>query len=663
MAWFDELNAMPDIGTVQQFQAPKQQKKKKNFWVDQISTAGGIIGGIGGSFVAPVAGTIGGAGIGSALGESLENALMGESLGKNVLKEAALGGVFAAPPIKAGKALLAARSGARGAPEAASAAGIASQQAQAASKTGARGKLTELGNKMLTSQYGTIGKPVARATRPEETFGELANYGLTKPDDVERVASAFTGANGIVSKAVTKAVGRSQRVPTDGIQQIFDDAVELNGLVDKDAMAAQSVFRAQMKKLMGGPGGSLRADANPNDVLDVMKALEKRAANLSGRGSNYRQSTPERVDQAKALMTVRDELEGRLFQAAGAGNSLSSVLTPQLREQLVKLQPDNSQWQQFVDSTVMQSKDVGALRSSMAPFVRARQVIEEADVNSMTFGGRVGNSVPGIGGAVGGIIDPIAGALTGAAQTAARNPVARTAATALRGAANQVPRATGAGVGRPWAPGIVGRVGAGGIGSGIYNQFAQGSEPETESLESAVLGASTRQVAPQFESPYSRESMLADIQRDPENFAKYLELYQQLNPEMAENKLSATQQSQAARAQNALGDLQVLGQAIESGDIGKTAIPGSKNAFIGNMLGTSDVEAALFNIGDVILRARTGAQAPESEVRAFVNGFLPRAGESSESQMYKLQRAYRELQGMINPTPSLPDAVASKSVF
>lgn len=628
-------------GIVVQPQSGQQPKKKKDFWTDQISTAGGILGGIGGSFLSPIVGTVSGAAAGSALGEALENALMGENLGNNVAKEALLGGVFSTPPIKAGKAIIGAVSGAarRGGTEV----------AEQAAKTSSQSRLTDVGNKLLTSQYGTIGKPVARANNPEQTFGELANYGLTKPGDVERVARGVTGANGLISKAVSKAVGEGQRVPTSGLQQIFDDAVELNGLVDKDAAAVQSVFRAQMKKLMGGPAGSLQ-DAHPSDVLDAMRALEKRAANLSGKGGNYRMSTPERTDQAKALMIVRDELEDRLYNAVGQGKGLSNVLTPEFRESLVGLHPGNKQWQQYVDDTVLKSGDVGSLRSSMAPFVRAKNVIDEADVNSMTFGGRVGNAAPVIGGAIGNALDPITGALAGAAQSAVRTPIARAAATGLRSAGGQ---------GMERAPsrfGIGARVGLEGIGSATANQaFAQQAPPEapTElSLEDTLMSQSQ---APQEVSPYSREALMSDIQRDPKNADGYLKTYQELQDIYAPPKpakLSATQQETAARASNAMNDLQTLAGAIEGGDINRTIVPGSQSAIGGKLLGTTDIEAALFNIGDVILRSRTGAQAPESEVRKFVSGFLPRAGESKESQFSKLQRAYRELQGMVNPTPS-----------
>jgi hypothetical protein len=454
--------------------------------------------------------------------------------------------------------------------------------------------------------------------------------------------------------------------------------MQLNGVVDQHAKSASSVFRAQMNKLMGGPAGSLRADANPNDVLDVMKSFEKRIADLTGKGSNYRLTDPARSDQAKALQAVHDELEERLFQSAAKSKSLSTVLTPKFREELVSLQPNNPQWQKFVDSSVMNSKDIGQLRSTMAPFVKARQIIDEADINSATFGGRVGNSAAGL---AGGLLDPITGAIASVAQGAVKNPLARFAGGSLRtvGGAGAAPQ-IGSGLGKTLgAAGIAGRVGAAGAIGGAVNQLNQPQSLEDTLLnQSAVpdtlgtiggpqpgLGQPSQPGMQQASTdPLSPTNLQSSIQaiitnggtlEDATKFVSLVEALQKIQsasqPQQA--KLNATQQETAARAQNALNDLQVLGEAIQSGQLQKTLVPGSGTALGGRLLGTTDIEAALFNIGDVILRSRTGAQAPESEVKKFVSGFLPRAGESMESQNAKLQRAYRELSGMINPSAAL----------
>lgn len=88
------------LSTPVQFNRPAPQQKKKSFWLDQLSTLGGIGGGILGSAVAPIVGTAGGAGAGSALGEAIENLITGDSMTKNLAKEGALGAVFGAGPLK-----------------------------------------------------------------------------------------------------------------------------------------------------------------------------------------------------------------------------------------------------------------------------------------------------------------------------------------------------------------------------------------------------------------------------------------------------------------------------------------------------------------------------------------------------------------------------------
>lgn len=636
-----KFDTLPDVGSPQAYyQQPKT--KKKDFLTDQISTVGGILGGIAGLPLG-ILGAGGGSAAGSGLGEVIENILIGEDPTKNVGQEAVLGGVFGAGPIRLGKALI---GGGRTTTETA-ARGTLTQNATEPLKTSTQGKLQDLGNQALTSQYGTISKPVARATNPSQTIGQLADYGVTNPQDVERISNAITGADGIINRAVIQSVSGARGVNTGGMRRIAKDAIEINGLVEKDAASVRQVVEAQFKKLEGGPAGSIRPNANPNDVFEVMKALEKRASNLRGRGSNNRLTTPEREDQARVLLQVRDELEDRLFQASGADQNVSKVLTPRLREQLMALQPNNPRWQAFVDERIMPAQGVRELRSATAPFVRANQIIDEGDMNSMTFGGRGGNlfsalssgqgAAGTIGNVVSGLVQPIA---------------ARYGGQALREAGNKVPRQ---GATRPMRPlGVAARVGVGAPVASSLVDVLQGdasfSEPPA-TLESALLQTQSP-TGLQQQTPYTQENLLYDIQRDPKNADEYIKQYQALqeifSPQQA--KLNATQQETANRARNALLDLQVLEQAIDSGDLLKTAIPFSDNAFVGNALGTTDIQSALFNIGDVILRARTGAQAPESEVRAFVRGFLPRGGESRESQLYKLQRAARELAGMASPS-------------
>lgn len=156
---------------------------------------------------------------------------------------------------------------------------------------------------------------------------------------------------------------------------------------------------------------------------------------------------------------------------------------------------------------------------------------------------------------------------------------------------------------------------------------------------------------------------MADIQRDPENADKYVEYYGMLQevyaPPDQGTELTSSQQKTAVTSQNALNDIGVVEEFLNSGNINKGLVPFNENALVGNALGLNKLNAALFNIGDVILRSRTGAAAPKEEIEKFVAGYLPRAGEDPQTQRYKLNRAYQELQGMINPPAALGGGRAS----
>lgn len=649
-----------------QQQAPA--KRKKNFWLDQISTITGTLGGIGGGVlgagaagVGAVPGAIGGGAAGSALGEAIENALQGNTrILDNVGKEAVLGGVFAGGPLKiagaGGRAVLGA-----GAKKAASTAvttagrEIGENVAPQILKTSFRGKAGALGNKALASQYGTIGKPVARANNPLDTIGELANYGITKPVDAERIAASITGGNGILNNAVATAVTGAGKVSTRGVRGTLKNAIVNNGLVDKDAKAVTNIVTSQLRSL-----GSTSAE--PKAVLGVMKNLEKRAANLQGKGGNYGLATPERIDQAKALLNVRDDLQERLYKIAGGDKNLPSVLTPQLREELVQLHPGNAQWQGFVDNNIMQAKNIKSLRSAQAPFVRIGNIIKEGDINSMTFGGRAGDAFNG---------GTIPAALMNGARQVVKNPVARGVSRPLRAIGGNtgggIERQLGFGSKAIMQPssrrgfggitnrGITSRMATQGVGRGLFGNPAPDvtdeSQPTTldQALIQAGQGGSFEDTTVESTNPYSRENLMADINRDPTNAQDYIQYYSMLeevfNPQPEEVKpLTGEAQKRALTSESGLRSLDTLDQYAQSdpGAFQRQALP-NPFGITARATGTTDVRAATDNVIDVLARLRSGAAITEDEAARFAR-LLPQPGDSQESAMRKLQNVRAELQ-------------------
>ena len=526
MAWYDDYNkrAQSQVlgGQTQDWgvfsaprttaTAPTASKGSGNLATSLIPTAGGIGGSLAGGAagaaigsVVPVVGTaiggllgaiLGGAG-GSALGKVGENAIEGnDDLGEGVLQEALFGGATSLP-IGAGFKL--ARAGSKAATgvgktaardlveqagretigkTAANRLGLNAQPSQAAQtatddlfKTTTSGRLKTLGDKSLLSQYGTISKPFARSSNPAQTVSTLADAGITKPTDAERIASMITGSNGALTKATSKAVAEAGGVDTSTLRRVFDDALDNYGLVDKDRQSLQKVFDAQMNKLAGGAKGSLSPTSNPTDALEMMKALEKRIANLRGKGDNYRLSTPERMDQASVLQLVHDELEDALYAGAGANANLGKVLTPELRDTLIKQMPNNAQWARYVDDKIMGAKSVADLRSAAAPFVRIGKIIDEGESNAITAGGRLGNAFQG---------GTLRGAIGEAMTNVLKNPAANAAGNTLRAAS-----------------GITGRTGTRTAGQGIAPLAAR------QGLSRAVLNPD------QSTQPTGLESALA----------------------------------------------------------------------------------------------------------------------------------------------------------
>lgn len=680
--------------------APKKKKGGRGGSATSfISEAGGTGGALAGAAtgaaigsVVPVLGTaIGGlvgAGVGGFLGGTggrlVENKVRDDEyrIGDS-LEEGAISGILGAGPgqlLKLGaKGGMVAKGGANTLESALMEAGEKGATA-APLKTSIKGKFLDTGNQLLASQYGTISKPVARATNPTETIGKLADFGITKPNDAERIASAVTGANGIVNQSVLKSVAGSGKVPTGNVPAVLDAALKDIGLVDADAKSVQAIVKAQMGRLGEG------TEADPSKVFQVMKALEKRAADLQGRGRNYRLTDPVRLDKAKALLTVRDELENGLYTTAGANKNLATVLTPELREQLIKLQPGSGQWQKYVDDTVMKSGSVAQLRSSMAPFVRIKQIIDEGDINSITMGGRVGNLTQG---------GSLTNSIAGLAANVIKNPAARAGASALRTAGGQL----NTDVAAPGAKGIASRIGIGGVGEAAGSTYgamragvpafsagmrdAESEVPQT--LDDAIMAsqggfdptggmqspdASLEQ--PASANPYTKENLMADIQRDPVNAAKYIDQYKSLEEIFgpAGGELAATAKTALAGSANGIDTLSQLEELFSSAGGGSGRAAGtlqnlsSKAGFNAPTQTYNDLAAS--SVSQLAKALNGGGQVSDTDAAVIVQA-LPKITDSPQVARAKFAALKQRLQNARQNTiqygaGSLEDAIMNQGV-
>jgi hypothetical protein len=193
------------------------------------------------------------------------------------------------------------------------------------------------------------------------------------------------------------------------------------------------------------------------------------------------------------------------------------------------------------------------------------------------------------------------------------------------------------------------------LNNSMAQQQAQPEQPPTD-LESSLLqqGMGQPQLPLQDANPYSRENLMADIQRDPENASDYIKYYSMLsevfNPQGAAQKpMSGEVQKRALTAESGLRSLDTLDQTLQSdpGAFQRQALPNPLGITAG-LTGTTDVRAATDNVVDVIARLRSGAAITDEEARRF-SRFLPLPGDSQEAAMRKLQMVRQELSSFANP--------------
>lgn len=620
---FNELAALTSGVSSQAAQAPK---KKKNFLVDQISTATGIAGGLLGAR-GGMAGAGFGSGIGSGLGEAIENALTGESLGKNVLKEAAIGGVMGAGPIKLLKGG-AALAGGKGLAGAAQAAQTPLRAVAGKAVTGAADDLAIKNFRLTPTQL----------TNFQKKFGEDAGQVIRK--------YGFQNADDITAKGI------------EPLQQTFDDAI-----TNIPGVTKESLKNNLMKRI-----GKL-SKAGPSDTKAIGGQLKKEADNLlKGYGD---------VIDAKELNTIRRQFDDLVNYTEKTANparyGVNKRMADGIRETLQKADPTG------------QLKDVGR------ELQKLRQLADvTAKQGNLGRGSLPLGLDTLLGGVAGGAAFGPAGIGTAAAVKAVNSNTGRRAAMAgaekLGGALTQsgVRSATGSA-----AKGLPLRVGLAGVASGMMNQQPQNLEDammQGQSLENMTNNpnASPNSIAPSNammdelsqtepemsspESPFDPANVNANVQqilsnggdlKDVKEYLGIVQTMQALNPQSKESKPLSQGQQERADLIKAIGltEDQMAGGSINYGPIG-SRIEGIKGVFNKADPETLAYKNVVSGLRAAITKARAGASLTEGELKMLAQ-YTPSDTDSEQVVRSKLTQL-RNLYGYEAPQGggnSLEDAL------
>lgn len=401
---FNQLQAQAEANYQQQNprqqfsqQMTKQTQGKGNFLTHLLPTIGSIVGGVGGTFLAPAAGTAVGGAAGGALGTLLENKLEGNDAGDNLLLNTGLGalggvGKFAKAGLGAVQALRAGEEGAsqlagnilrfgtKGA-EAVSSEGTsglvnkAVTAADANANNGLVGKVAKgadtLGKQAMVSQTNAIPKDVAQNALRD--ISAIRGLGYNSFDAAAEHAPAITGPDGALTVARGKIVNSPQA-----------SKVDASGFID--------MVKNHIKN-----GVSL-SDSEKNNILSVSKNIvdKNKLAGESAPGitsaSNI-QAALQDIGKIKATTPAAKAVVNGIYGDVRStlGDATSNVpvdnnMRGQIVSQLKLAGVDNPN----VIKAVNQAKSWGDLAQIESKFVTASKVSQESQLSGLR------NGVPGL---------------------------------------------------------------------------------------------------------------------------------------------------------------------------------------------------------------------------------------------------------------------------
>ena len=239
----------------------------------------------------------------------------------------------------------------------------------------------------LMSQYGTIDAPTARSVGDA---GQVLNnlyddYGLKTPAEVQYAAKKLTGADGAVTKLTRKLAASAGDIPAtynaaDIDQLIIDSGLGLDSTRGK--ALKQQITSIIQSTNMSGPD-----TANANDVLDMVKKLERKSADVAGKsGNNYHRATSEDLAASSVLNAVASDYKDRIWNGA---QDISTVLTDDAIKELKAIFPKNETYQKGVDNIIAKATNGQELRHAMADLVNGSKIANNSKMIAGTTGAQM----------------------------------------------------------------------------------------------------------------------------------------------------------------------------------------------------------------------------------------------------------------------------------
>jgi hypothetical protein len=342
---YDPNFAMAFMPKQQQPQPQVEQKKKSNWLLNLLPTAGGIIGGVGGGIAGAAAGGVGaipgaaagGAG-GSAIGEFIRQKLAGESgVGyKKLATEAALGGI----PLGVGKGVGIAKAGTV----------VAKEATEQAAKSGAKKipvKFIEDATMSATKSpvkqtsrglyinptRSTVEDIYAKASEPGTTakLGRFRTAGPAGNPQVPYIATEKTSTKIPVSTSTATKVSK-QTVPK--LEQIMEPASDVVAKSNKSMLTTASEDGGIMRRI----GQKLRASSRDTSASSKLGS-SRYGSELSKETNDYASKNilkGTKSISANSMYETADKHRAALGSAYRSSKEAVTDLSPDVKSSALK---------------------------------------------------------------------------------------------------------------------------------------------------------------------------------------------------------------------------------------------------------------------------------------------------------------------------------------
>lgn len=527
----------------------------------------------------------------------------------------------------------------------------AAKTAKVASKLSKVEKVAELGKetsggllkseKIISTpakQYAsifTVPTKRAKELKPFETSQKLLDYGI-KGKSLDELRDVNNTVNKVLNHTKENIISNS--VGEIDLQDVYGKTKEtLKKSLSIDPSESERIMSILSNKT---PLGVEIFKASPKDAFTLQKQIEKMGHEYLNHNT-YLTSNMHDEQLGKALLQASDEIGKKLDDHFSSGD-INIYKSPEMVKYLQAVSPKLAE-------EYLKAKTFKQLRNLQSTFVKSEKMIDLTDQASLSQGTKVASSLKELGtqtikpvveNVSKGLLPKIQTSLAGIGDTVA-GKVAKLTAKGALGVVKKLPQE--ALVSRN-LPSITGRE-------------PSGNEYQIETLETSKNILDQEPTPKDAQSPYPWENYVSDVQRDPKNKTFYKEQYDHYNPK-AEKGLNATQIKAVNLAKSGLRQLnnieKMLGMVDESGNPTKKLNDGilSTYKFSPSALGARDWESSTFSVADAILRDRSGASLPPTEVKAYRDALFPRWGDTPEVVNQKITELRSILRDMYNQEPA-----------